>query len=86
LRSIFTVKCAAFVQQRPLVQAHFSDGRRNKVSYQKKALVKYFKLILLKTAIIGHTGWSKNLRTLDDYSTRNTQKYFKQFQSLTMIT
>jgi hypothetical protein len=22
----------------------------------------------------------------DDYSTKNTQKYFKQFQSLTMVT
>jgi hypothetical protein len=28
----------------------------------------------------------KSLCALDDYSTKNTQKYFKQFQSLTMIT
>jgi hypothetical protein len=28
----------------------------------------------------------KSLCAPDDYSTKNTQKYFKQFQSLTMIT
>jgi hypothetical protein len=32
------------------------------------------------------TGWSKSLCAPDDYSTKNTQRYFKQFQSLTMIT
>jgi hypothetical protein len=32
-----------------------------------------------------NTGWSKCLYALD-YSTQNTQKYFKLFQSLTMIT
>jgi hypothetical protein len=32
------------------------------------------------------TGWSKSLCAPDDYSTKNTQKYFKQFQSFTMIT
>jgi hypothetical protein len=32
------------------------------------------------------TGRSKILCAPDDYSTKNTQKYFKQFQSLTMIT
>jgi hypothetical protein len=31
-----------------------------------------------------NTGWSKNLCAPDDYS-KNTQKYFKQFQTLTMI-
>jgi hypothetical protein len=31
-------------------------------------------------------GLSKSLCAPDDYSTKNTQKYFKQFQSLTMIT
>jgi hypothetical protein len=30
--------------------------------------------------------WSKTLCAPDDYSTKNTQKYVKQFQSLTMIT
>jgi hypothetical protein len=29
---------------------------------------------------------SKSLCAPDDYSTKNTQKYFKQFQSFTMIT
>jgi hypothetical protein len=33
-----------------------------------------------------YRGWSKRLCTPDDYSTKYTQKYFKQFQSLTMIT
>jgi hypothetical protein len=33
-----------------------------------------------------YTGRSKSLCAPDDYSTKNTQKYFKQFQSLTMIT
>jgi hypothetical protein len=33
-----------------------------------------------------YTVWSKSLCSPDDYSTKNTQKYFKQFQSLTMIT
>jgi hypothetical protein len=33
-----------------------------------------------------YTGWSKSLCVPDNYSTKNTQKYFKQFQSLTMIT
>jgi hypothetical protein len=28
-----------------------------------------------------YTGWSKNLCSPDDYSTKNNQKYFKQFQS-----
>jgi hypothetical protein len=32
-----------------------------------------------------HTGWSKSLCAPDDYSTKNMQKYFKQFQALTMI-
>jgi hypothetical protein len=32
------------------------------------------------------TGWSKILCASDDYRTKNTQKYFKQFQSLTMTT
>jgi hypothetical protein len=33
-----------------------------------------------------HTGWSKGFCASDDYSIKNPQKYFKQFQSLTMIT
>jgi hypothetical protein len=34
----------------------------------------------------GYTGWSKILYTPDDYSKKkNTQKYFKQLWSLTMI-
>jgi hypothetical protein len=33
-----------------------------------------------------YTEWSKSLCAPDDYSTKNMQKYFKQFQSLTMIT
>jgi hypothetical protein len=33
-----------------------------------------------------YTGWSKSLCAPDDYSTKNTKKYFKQFQSLTMVT
>jgi hypothetical protein len=33
-----------------------------------------------------YTGWSKRLCAPDDYSTKNTQKYFIPFQSLTMIT
>jgi hypothetical protein len=33
-----------------------------------------------------NTGWSKRLCTPANYSTKNMQKYFKQFQSLTMIT
>jgi hypothetical protein len=33
-----------------------------------------------------NTGWSQRLCAPDDYSTKHTQKYFKQFQSLTMIT
>jgi hypothetical protein len=32
-----------------------------------------------------NTGWSKSLYAPDDYSTKNMQKYFKHFQSLTMI-
>jgi hypothetical protein len=32
------------------------------------------------------TGWSKSLCAPDDYSKKNTQKCFKQFQSLIMIT
>jgi hypothetical protein len=32
------------------------------------------------------TVWSKSLCAPDDYSTKNTQKCFKQFQSLIMIT
>jgi hypothetical protein len=35
---------------------------------------------------ISTTGWSKRLYAPEDYGTKNTQKYFKQFQSLTMIT
>jgi hypothetical protein len=30
------------------------------------------------------TGWSKNLRAPDGYSTKKHAKYFKQFQSLTI--
>jgi hypothetical protein len=33
-----------------------------------------------------NTRWSESLCKPDDYSTKNTQKYFKQFQSLTTIT
>jgi hypothetical protein len=33
-----------------------------------------------------YTGWSKSLCASDDYSTKNMQKHFKQFQSLTTIT
>jgi hypothetical protein len=33
-----------------------------------------------------YTWWSKSRSVPDDYSTKNTQKYFKHFQSLTMIT
>jgi hypothetical protein len=33
-----------------------------------------------------YTEQSKILSAPDDYSTKNTQKYFKQFQSLNMIT
>jgi hypothetical protein len=33
-----------------------------------------------------YTWWPKWLCAPDDYSTKNTQKYFKQFKSLTMIT
>jgi hypothetical protein len=36
--------------------------------------------------MIRSTGWSKSLCTSDDYSTKHKQKYFKQFQLLTMIT
>jgi hypothetical protein len=32
-----------------------------------------------------YTRWSKTLCTPADYSTKNTQIYFKQFQSLTMV-
>jgi hypothetical protein len=32
------------------------------------------------------TGRSKSLCAPDDYSIKNKQKYFKEFQSLTMIT
>jgi hypothetical protein len=39
------------------------------------------------TFLFSHcTVWSKSLCAPDDYSTKNTQKYFKQFQSLIMIT
>jgi hypothetical protein len=33
-----------------------------------------------------YTGWSKRLCAPDDYGTKNTKKYFKHFQPLTMIT
>jgi hypothetical protein len=33
-----------------------------------------------------YTGWSRSLCAPDDNSTKNTQKYFKQFQSLTTVT
>jgi hypothetical protein len=36
--------------------------------------------------VCGATSWSKSLCAPDVYSAKNTQKYFKQFQSLTMIT
>jgi hypothetical protein len=32
--------------------------------------------------ILLYTGRSKSLCAPDDYSTKNTQKYFKQFQSI----
>jgi 6-pyruvoyl-tetrahydropterin synthase len=31
-----------------------------------------------------YTGWSKSLCSLDDYSTKNIQKYFKEFDDLKM--
>jgi hypothetical protein len=39
-----------------------------------------------RTVVHVYAGRSKSLCAPDDYSTKNTQKYFKQFQSLTMIT
>jgi hypothetical protein len=39
-----------------------------------------------KRSHMSNTGWSKSLCAPDDYSTKNTQNYFKQFKSLTMTT
>jgi hypothetical protein len=45
------------------------------------------KVLVVVFFLLGEcTGWSKSTRAPDDYSTKNTQKYFKQFQSLVMIT
>jgi hypothetical protein len=35
---------------------------------------------------LNYTGWTKSLCAPDDYSTKTSKKYFKLFQSLTMIT
>jgi hypothetical protein len=40
----------------------------------------------LLTLSQNNTAWSKSLCASDYYSTNNTEKYFKQFQSLSMIT
>jgi hypothetical protein len=52
---------------------------------ENSTLIKPDKNTLLEAQCL-YTEWSKSLCAPDDYSTKNTQTHFKQFQSLTMIT